>query len=59
MGGGPFLVYCQVGQRAHTATMLLHDLGMVARNLDGGYATWKAAEAAATHEPRRLAGERG
>ena len=54
LGGGAFLVYCQVGQRGHTATMLLHDLGMVARNLDGGYTTWRAAEAATVREPRRL-----
>ena len=56
MGTGPFLVYCQVGQRGHTATMLLHDLGMVARNLDGGYTTWEAAEAAVAQEPQRLVG---
>jgi NADPH-dependent 2,4-dienoyl-CoA reductase/sulfur reductase-like enzyme/rhodanese-related sulfurtransferase len=54
VGNGPFLVYCQVGQRAHTATMLLHDLGIAARNLDGGYETWKAAEAAAAQEPASL-----
>ena len=54
IGNGPFLVYCQVGQRGHTATMLLHDLGMVARNLDGGYATWTAAQAAAAEDPGRL-----
>lgn len=54
LGQGPFLVYCQVGQRGHTATMLLHDLGLVARNLDGGYTTWRANEAATVQEPRRL-----
>ncbi len=48
MGHGPLLVYCQVGQRGHTATALLHDLGISARNLDGGYKTWVAADAAAT-----------
>ena len=47
LGGGPFVVYCQVGQRGHTATMLLHELGLPARNLDGGYETWRAADAAA------------
>ena len=36
VGPGPFVVYCQVGQRGHTATMLLHELGVQARNLDGG-----------------------
>lgn len=34
------LVNCQVGQRGHTATMLLKDLGFNAVNLDGGYLTW-------------------
>ena len=48
LGPGPFAVYCQVGQRGHTATELLHELGLVARNLDGGYTTWLAAEAART-----------
>jgi NADPH-dependent 2,4-dienoyl-CoA reductase/sulfur reductase-like enzyme/rhodanese-related sulfurtransferase len=38
----PVLVYCEVGQRGHTATMLLHELGIQARNLDGGYQTWSA-----------------
>ena len=55
LGPGPFLVYCEVGQRGHTATMLLHDLGIEARNLDGGYRTWRAADAAAAQEPGRLA----
>jgi rhodanese-related sulfurtransferase len=43
LGTGPFVVYCEVGQRGHTATALMHELGMRARNLDGGYQTWKAA----------------
>jgi NADPH-dependent 2,4-dienoyl-CoA reductase/sulfur reductase-like enzyme/rhodanese-related sulfurtransferase len=42
LGKGPFLVYCEVGQRGHTATALLHELGIEARNLDGGYQTWSA-----------------
>ena len=54
LGGGPFVVYCQVGQRGHTATMLLHELGFPARNLDGGYETWRAADAAAAGDPCRL-----
>ena len=54
LGPGPFLVYCEVGQRGHTATMLLHDLGMRARNLDGGYRTWRAADAAAAQRPEGL-----
>ena len=54
LGIGPFVVYCQVGQRGHTATMLLHELGSPARNLDGGYETWRAADAAAAGDPDRL-----
>ena len=34
------LVNCQVGQRGHTASMLLKELGYNAINLDGGYLTW-------------------
>lgn len=34
------LVNCQVGQRGHTATMLLKELGFNAVNLDGGFLTW-------------------
>ncbi len=41
------VVYCEVGQRGHTATALLVDSGIEARNLDGGYQTWLAAERAA------------
>jgi NADPH-dependent 2,4-dienoyl-CoA reductase/sulfur reductase-like enzyme/rhodanese-related sulfurtransferase len=51
---GPFVVYCEVGQRGHTATSLLHELGIEARNLDGGYRTWFAADAARAQEPSRL-----
>lgn len=54
LGAGPFLVYCQVGQRGHTATELLHELGYEARNLDGGLTTWWAAEAARTGSARSL-----
>ena len=43
------------GQRGHTATSLLHELGLKARNLDGGYRTWVAADAARAMEPYRLA----
>jgi NADPH-dependent 2,4-dienoyl-CoA reductase/sulfur reductase-like enzyme/rhodanese-related sulfurtransferase len=42
IGKGPVVVYCEVGQRGHTATALLHELGIEARNLDGGYQTWSA-----------------
>ncbi len=34
------LVTCQVGQRAHTATLLLKNLGFEPINLDGGYHLW-------------------
>ncbi|MFM8972264.1 MAG: rhodanese-like domain-containing protein, partial [Actinomycetota bacterium] len=50
LGPGPFLVFCEVGQRGHTATSLLHELGIEARNLDGGWRTWVAHEAARTHD---------
>jgi NADPH-dependent 2,4-dienoyl-CoA reductase/sulfur reductase-like enzyme/rhodanese-related sulfurtransferase len=43
LGRGPLVVYCEVGQRGHTATALLRELGLQARNLDGGYRTWAAA----------------
>jgi NADPH-dependent 2,4-dienoyl-CoA reductase/sulfur reductase-like enzyme/rhodanese-related sulfurtransferase len=41
--GGDLIVYCQVGQRAHTATRLLASWGYQVANLDGGYLTWSAA----------------
>lgn len=34
------VIYCQVGQRGHTATALLRECGFDAANLDGGYQTW-------------------
>ncbi|GAA3452421.1 FAD-dependent oxidoreductase [Dactylosporangium matsuzakiense] len=40
---GDLIVYCQVGQRGHTATALLNGLNRRAANLDGGYRTWHAA----------------
>lgn len=40
------VVICQVGQRGHTATRLLNELGIDARNLDGGYKTWSSSPAA-------------
>jgi rhodanese-related sulfurtransferase len=55
LGKGPFVVYCEVGQRGHTATALLHELGIEARNLDGGYQTWLAfarAERGSTAQSR-------
>ena len=43
----PILVNCQVGQRGHTATMLLRELGFDATNLDGGYLTYSNSPAVA------------
>ncbi len=42
LGHGPVVVYCEVGQRGHTAAALMHELGIEVRNLDGGYQTWLA-----------------
>ena len=39
------VVFCQVGQRGHVATQLLSRWGHTARNLDGGYATWRHSPA--------------
>jgi rhodanese-related sulfurtransferase len=47
----PIVVYCEVGQRGHTATALMHELGIPARNLDGGYQTWTATKRAEAHQP--------
>ena len=41
----PCLVACKVGQRGHTATTLLRELGIDAANLDGGYQTWSTSPA--------------
>jgi NADPH-dependent 2,4-dienoyl-CoA reductase/sulfur reductase-like enzyme/rhodanese-related sulfurtransferase len=43
LGERPIVVYCEVGQRGHTATALMHELGFQVRNLDGGYRTWTAS----------------
>lgn len=37
------LVHCAVGQRGHVAAQILAQHGVDARNLDGGYRTWKYA----------------
>jgi NADPH-dependent 2,4-dienoyl-CoA reductase/sulfur reductase-like enzyme/rhodanese-related sulfurtransferase len=42
------LVTCQVGQRGHTASLLLKELGFNAVNLDGGYLLWSNSPAAKT-----------
>jgi len=46
------LVNCQVGQRGHTASMLLKELGYHAVNLDGGYLTWSNSPAAITKKEK-------
>ena len=40
--GKEIVVHCAVGQRGHTAVQLLKGYGIKARNLSGGYTTWKA-----------------
>ncbi len=45
IGSKKVLVTCQVGQRAHTATMLLKNLGYEPVNLDGGYHLWSNSPA--------------
>ncbi|MCK1225324.1 FAD-dependent oxidoreductase [Streptococcus uberis] len=37
-------VYCQVGQRGYNATCVLEQAGFSAKNLDGGYKTYKHAK---------------
>lgn len=51
LGDGEIVVNCQVGQRAHTAALLLGELGYDVRNLDGGYRTWHCSPAALALEP--------
>jgi NADPH-dependent 2,4-dienoyl-CoA reductase/sulfur reductase-like enzyme/rhodanese-related sulfurtransferase len=46
------IVTCQVGQRGHTASTLLRELGIKAANLDGGYKTWSNSPAAALETVR-------
>lgn len=40
--GKDVIVHCAAGQRGHTAVQLLAGFGIKARNLSGGYTTWKA-----------------
>ena len=42
--GHEYIVHCAVGQRAHTAIQILKSKGIEARNLSGGYTTWKFAQ---------------
>jgi NADPH-dependent 2,4-dienoyl-CoA reductase/sulfur reductase-like enzyme/rhodanese-related sulfurtransferase len=46
LGEADYVVYCQVGKRGHVAVRLLAGLGVRARNLDGGYETWRGSPAA-------------
>jgi rhodanese-related sulfurtransferase len=39
------LISCQVGQRGHSATLLMKNLGYEAVNLDGGYHLWSNSPA--------------
>jgi NADPH-dependent 2,4-dienoyl-CoA reductase/sulfur reductase-like enzyme/rhodanese-related sulfurtransferase len=48
---GDIVVNCQVGQRGHTAAMLLNELGFHAKNLDGGYRTWRCSPAERELQP--------
>jgi rhodanese-related sulfurtransferase len=48
------VVYCQVGQRGHTAASLLHESGVKARNVNGGYKTWLAAISATSGDTSKL-----
>ncbi|MGC4083390.1 MAG: FAD-dependent oxidoreductase [Vicinamibacterales bacterium] len=41
------ILYCGVGQRAYFATRFLTQHGYRARNMSGGFTTWKAIQAAA------------
>ncbi|HEY5170865.1 MAG TPA: FAD-dependent oxidoreductase [Acidimicrobiia bacterium] len=52
LSAASIVVYCEVGQRGHTATALMHELGIKARNLDGGYQTWTASIRARAPQPR-------
>jgi rhodanese-related sulfurtransferase len=49
----PIVVYCEVGQRGHTATALMQELGIRARSLDGGYQTWTATLRAQAKQPAK------
>ena len=40
--GKDIVVHCAVGQRGHTAVQLLKGHGIKAKNLSGGYTTWRA-----------------
>ena len=41
LAGKEIIVHCAAGQRGHTAVQLLKGHSINAKNLDGGYTTWK------------------
>ena len=45
------IIMCQAGVRGHTATRLLNELGVAAKNLDGGYETWRHSPSARRLQP--------
>ncbi len=45
------IIMCQAGVRGHTATRLLNELGVAAKNLDGGYETWRRSPRARLLSP--------
>ena len=51
LANSDIVVNCQVGQRGHVAAMLLNELGFHAKNLDGGYRTWRCSPAAIELQP--------
>jgi pyruvate/2-oxoglutarate dehydrogenase complex dihydrolipoamide dehydrogenase (E3) component/rhodanese-related sulfurtransferase len=50
--GKDIVVHCAVGQRGHTAVQLLRGYGIKARNLSGGYTTWRAGMDAKDRSPK-------
>lgn len=51
--GKDLIVHCAVGQRGHTAVQLLKGYGIKARNLDGGFTTWKTGMDALSRGQRK------
>ncbi len=43
--GKRVITVCKVGLRGHSASMLLNEIGVDARNLDGGFETWRHSPA--------------
>ncbi len=50
-----WIVNCQVGKRAHVAAQLLAVHGIEARNLDGGWLTWRNSPAASSERGQAAA----